>query len=179
MPDNLQTLREKLIKNGRPVVIDFWASWCGPCRAIEPSLKRLEQMYSGQVDVWKVNADEQPGLLNQLKVYGIPTMIAFREGQEIARQTGAQPQAALARLFEAALSGELPASSEPSRFDRLVRLAVGLGLFVLAYLSNFDGFYLALALLGGGVMFSAVHDRCPIWRAISARVMTLLQQQND
>jgi thioredoxin 1 len=179
MADNLQTLREKLIKNGRPVVIDFWAPWCGPCRAIEPSLKRLEQMYGGQVDVWKVNADEQPGLLNQLKVYGIPTVIAFREGQEVARQTGSQPQAALARLFEAAQSGELPGSSGPSRTDRVVRMAVGLGLFVLAYLSNFNGFYLALALLGGGVMFSAVHDRCPIWRAISARVMTLLQQQND
>ncbi len=178
MPDSLQAFREKLVRNGRPVVIDFWAPWCGPCRAIEPSMKRLEHIYNGQVDVWKVNADEQPELLNQLKVYGIPTLIAFRDGQEIARQTGAQPQPSLARLFEAALSGERPVMAGLSGTDRLIRLSTGTALVVLAYLGNFTGLYLALALVGGGVMFSAVHDRCPIWKALSTRVGELLQRKS-
>jgi len=176
--DSLQPFREKLAQNGRPVVVDFWAPWCGPCRAIEPGLKRLEQAYDGRVDVWKINADEQPGLLNQLRVYGIPTLIAFRDGQEVARQTGAQPQASQARLFEAALSGERPASPGLSSLDRLVRLAAGTALVFLAYRGNFGGLYLALALLGGGIMFSAVYDRCPIWKALSTRIGELLQRQS-
>lgn len=141
-------------------------------------MKRLEQSYSGRVDVWRVNADEQPDLLRQLKVYGIPTLIAFQNGQEIARQTGAQPQASLARLFEAALSGERPLKAGLSGTDRMVRLVAGTILFLLAYLGNFAGFYLVIALVGGGVMFSAVYDRCPIWRALSARVGELIQRRS-
>jgi len=178
MPDSWQAFREKLAKNGRPVVIDFWAPWCGPCRAIEPSMNRLEKTYSGRVDVWRINADDQPDLLRQLKVYGIPTLIAFQNGQEIARQTGAQPQASLARLFEAALSGERPVKTGLSWADRLTRLVIGSALLILAYLGNFAGFYLALVLVGGGVMFSAVYDRCPIWKALSARIGELLKRES-
>ncbi len=179
MPESYQAFQQKLVQNDHPVVIDFWAPWCGPCRAIEPSMKRLEQTYAGRVDVWRINADEQPDLLRQLKVYGIPTLIAFQGGQEIVRQTGAQPQPALARLFEAALSGERPVKAGLSWTDRLVRLVAGTAFMILAYLGNFAGFYLALALVGGGVMFSAVYDRCPIWKALTTRIGELLQRESN
>jgi len=179
MPDRLQTFLDRLAQNGRPVVVDFWAPWCGPCRAIESSMKRLEQTYHGQVDVWRVNADEQPDLLRQLKVYGIPTLIAFQDGQEIARQTGAQPQASLARLFEAALSGERPAKASLSWGNRLFRLAAGVALFILAYSENFSGVYLVFGLVGAGVMLSGIPINCPIVNAISARVGELFQRKSD
>jgi thioredoxin len=178
MPDSWQAFRDRLAQNGRPVVVDFWAPWCGPCRAIEPSMKRLEEAYSGRVDVWRINADEQPDLLRQLKVYGIPTLVTFQNEQEIARQTGAQPQASLARLFEAALSGEPPVKAGLSWTDRLVRLVAGTILLLMAYFENFAGFYLAIALVGGGVLFSAVYDRCPIWKALSARFGELIQRKS-
>ena len=80
---------EELRTSPNPVVVDFSAPWCGPCRFIEPAIEQLSQEYSGRVDVWKVNADEETNLLRSLHVYGIPTLIAFHAGQEIGRHTGA------------------------------------------------------------------------------------------
>ncbi len=162
--------------NPRPLVVDFWAPWCGPCRSIEPSLKRLGQEYDGRVDVWKINADEQPGLLRQLGVYGIPTLIVYRSGQEVTRQTGAGGPERLRALFESGLSGEKPAASSLTVRERLLRLVLGGALLALAYSGAFAGFYLVLAGLGGLVMFSAVHDRCPVWQALAPRLKALIRQ---
>src|SRR5512139_2039650 len=90
-------------QNPRPVVVDFWAPWCGPCRAIEPVVKKLGADYAGRVDVWKVNADEQPDVLRSLRIFGIPTLVAFNQGQEVARRTGVASPGTLSTLFEAAL----------------------------------------------------------------------------
>lgn len=161
---------DKLLQNPRPVVVDFWAPWCGPCRAIEPMLKKAGAEYAGRVDVWRVNADEHPDLLRQLHIYGIPTLISFRGDQEVARQTGVTSSEALRALFESALSGEKPQSAGLSLFDRLLRLSTGAAIVLLAYTRGLEGLYLLLAAIGGLVMFSAVHDRCPVWQAIKARL---------
>lgn len=167
-----QTLEfwERVRRNPRPVVVDFWAPWCGPCRMIEPSLTRLQQEFHDQVDVWRINADEYPELLRDLNIYGIPTLIGFHGGEEVVRQTGAVPLENLRRLFQAAQHGERITAPPLSTFDRLVRLAAGAAILLLAYQRGLDGFNWALVAVGVVILFSAVHDRCPLWQAIISRL---------
>jgi len=164
------TFLENLRKNPRPVVLDFWAPWCMPCRAAAPVVRKLGEDYAGRVDLWKVNADEQPDLLRELRIFGVPTMIAYHNGEEVTRRVGAASKAALAALFEAALAGVKPVRSGPAPFARLLRVVSGAALVWLAVQGGLSGAYLALAALGAIVLFSAVYDRCPIYRAVSARV---------
>jgi thioredoxin len=171
-----QDFFERLKHNPRPVVVDFWAPWCMPCRLIEPVMKKLDEEYNGRVDVWKINADDQPDLLRSLGIYGIPTLVAYHHGQEVSRRTGAASQSALAALFEASLSGEIPAPAGRPPLDRFLRLAGGTVLIIFAVLNHFSIYSLLLAGLGALVAFSAVYDRCPIYRAVSARLSAWLRR---
>ncbi|HWQ84099.1 MAG TPA: thioredoxin domain-containing protein [Anaerolineales bacterium] len=153
-----------------PVIVEFWAAWCAPCRAMESGLLRTGEEFKGKVDLWRINADEHPEILHALKVYGIPTMILFQNGQELARRAGAQSPADLMAFFRAAEAGEAPPARSLTPVERFLRAGSGLaGLFV-AYQGGFEGFSLALAIASGVLIFSAVYDRCPIWKAVSSRV---------
>jgi thioredoxin 2 len=86
-----------------PVLVDLWAPWCGPCRAVAPALESLATQRAGSLRVVKVNVDEAPQVSAQLGVQGIPTMVLFRDGAEVARQVGALPGDAIRRWVDDSL----------------------------------------------------------------------------
>ena len=89
----------EVLKAEGPVLVDFWASWCGPCRALAPVLEEFAAKKAGQIKVGKVNVDEEPALAQQYRVMSIPTLIAFENG-EIKNQTlGLQDMDGLEALF--------------------------------------------------------------------------------
>jgi thioredoxin len=175
-PMSLEEFFEKLRSSPIPVVVDFWAPWCGPCRALKPTIERLSQEYSGQVEVWKVNADEDPDLLRSLRIYSIPTLIAFHAGTEIGLHTGVASARELHSLFEAALSGNRPVRVEPAPVNLILRLGVGLALVGLAVLSGMSVVSWLLAGIGGLILFTGVNDRCPIYRMVSMRLKEIFRK---
>jgi len=87
-----------------PVIIDLWAPWCGPCRAVSPALEQLARDLAGRVKLVKVNVDTSPQISQRFKAQAIPTLLVLRRGQVAARQTGAAPLAALRSWVENALA---------------------------------------------------------------------------
>src|ERR1700755_2955336 len=92
-----------VLESDKPVVVDFWAEWCGPCKMIGPSLEELSEEMGGQVTITKINIDENPDAPAKYGVRGIPTMIMFKNGQPAATQVGAAPKSQLKRWIESTL----------------------------------------------------------------------------
>ena len=87
-----------------PVLVDLWATWCGPCRMVSPVLEQLARVFAGRVKLVKVDVDRAPGLSRRFGVQAVPTLLVLDSGTEVARQAGAAPEPALRRWLENALS---------------------------------------------------------------------------
>jgi thioredoxin 1 len=161
-----QIFFEQLQQNPRPVLVDLWAPWCGPCKVVKPHLETLAQEYAERVDLWQINADDNPELLHKLKVYGIPTLIGYDKGKEVVRYVGVKPRNELKSLFDSLATGSVPNPNGLSSWDRFIRFAVGSTVVGMGWVNHYSWFLLAL---GGLLMFSAVYDRCPIWKAITTQ----------
>ena len=90
-----QSFDEEVVQSDKPVIVDFWAEWCGPCHAVAPVLDRIVEERNGDLKLVKVNIDEQPALSQRFGVQSIPTMILFKDGEPAAAAIGAQPKSAL------------------------------------------------------------------------------------
>ncbi len=93
----------EVLKSDKPVVVDFWAEWCGPCKQIGPALEELSSEFGEKVKVVKVDIDENPNAPSRYGVRGIPTLLIFKDGQVASSKVGAAPKSALQQWIESAI----------------------------------------------------------------------------
>jgi thioredoxin 1 len=94
-----QSFEQEVLQSDKPVIVDFWAEWCGPCHAVSPVLDKIVDERNGDLKLVKVNIDEEQELAMRFGVQSIPMMILFKEGQPAAAAVGAQPKSALERAL--------------------------------------------------------------------------------
>jgi thioredoxin 1 len=99
-----ETFEELVLNASLPTLVDFWAPWCGPCRMIAPIVEDLAKAYDGRALIAKVNTDENVDVASKLGIMGIPTLILFKEGQEVDRVVGYAPQKVLEEKLTAVLN---------------------------------------------------------------------------
>lgn len=92
-----------VVNSDKPVLVDFWAEWCGPCKQIAPALDELAEELAGKVTIAKLNIDENPGTPSKFGVRGIPTLMLFKDGQVAATKIGALPKNKLQEWIESVL----------------------------------------------------------------------------
>ncbi len=159
---NLSEFQQKIAESRKPVVVDFWAVWCVPCRVTKPILEKLAREYSDKVTFLPIDADVSREVVQHFGVIGIPTVLTIRNGDVIGRVTGARKESEYRAMFEALAQGgrvELPLPI----FDRALRLGSGL-LFAVVGFSTSVWWMVAL---GGILGFLGVYDRCPVWTALT------------
>lgn len=95
-----QDFAQRVLRSPQPVLVDFWAAWCPPCRALAPAVEQLAQEYAGRVSFAKLNADDNPRTVAQYSVMGLPTLVLFKGGREAGRLVGLQPKAVIKHTID-------------------------------------------------------------------------------
>jgi thioredoxin 1 len=91
------TFEAEVLKSAKPVIVDYWAEWCGPCRQVAPVLEEIASEYSEKLDIVKLNVDDNPEVTQRYGIMNIPTMSVFKDGQVVKEIVGAKPKSALLR----------------------------------------------------------------------------------
>ncbi|MEM6426177.1 MAG: thioredoxin [Cyanobacteria bacterium P01_H01_bin.119] len=94
------TFKQEVLESAVPVLVDFWAPWCGPCRMVAPVVEEISEQYDGKVKVVKVNTDDNPSVASQYGIRSIPTLMVFKEGKRVDMVVGAVPKTTLANTLE-------------------------------------------------------------------------------
>ena len=94
-PVTESTFEQEVLKSDKPVIVDFWAEWCGPCHAVSPVLDKIAEERAGELRLVKVNIDEEQGLAERYGIASIPTIVLFKNGEPAAAAIGAQPKGAI------------------------------------------------------------------------------------
>ncbi len=91
------TFAAEVLNNSKPVLVDYWAEWCGPCRQVAPVLEEIAQEYSGKIEIVKLNVDQNPQVTQTYGIMNIPTLSVFKDGEVVKSIVGAKPKSALLR----------------------------------------------------------------------------------
>jgi len=94
------TFESEVLKSSKPVLVDYWAEWCGPCRMVAPVLEEIATEHGSKIDIVKLNVDENPEVVRTYGILNIPTLTVFKDGQVAKEIVGARPKAALLRELE-------------------------------------------------------------------------------
>ena len=97
------SFEQDVLKSSEPVVVDFWAEWCGPCRMIGPALEEISNEMAGKVKIAKVNVDENPQIASQFGIRSIPALMLFKDGKLASQKVGAAPKGDLSRWIQASV----------------------------------------------------------------------------
>jgi len=163
---NITEFQQKISETGKPIVIDFWADWCVPCKMTKPTLEKLGVEYAEKVTFIPINADDSQEILDQFHVASIPTVITFRDGKEVGRLIGAQKEADYRAMFETLSTGnEDVIRTSITQRDRMLRLGAGVLIMI-------DGFSIKNWIVfgvGAIIAFLGVYDRCPVWKALTQK----------